>query len=491
MATIGPDFGYHANALKSVVITKPTHLEEATKLFSGLGVRITTDGAKYLGAPIGSETYKTTFIENKISEWVTEIKTLSVIAKTKPQATYTAFTHRSISEWQFLTRTISLNDDQLAPLEAAIRSQFIPIITGREAIGNHERELISLPTRLGGLGITNPTTLSAMIKTSKDITEPLVKGILTGNYTYNKEIREKQLQAQKEHKTRKRKETEDAAKLLQQTLGKDLQRSMILVQEKGASHWLNVLPLERHGFSLHKEAFRDGICLRYGWRPEGLPTTCACGHQYNVEHALSCTLGGFPIIRHKLRNIIADLLSEVCPNVSTEPHLQPLSGETLTHTTAIRDDRARLDVKANGFWGDNFHTTYFDVRVFNPHAPSNKAIAPATLYQRQEKEKRRSYEERITKIEQGSFSPLVLSTSGGMGLTATTVYRRIAAMISEKKKQDYGQTMKWLRCRLSYALLRSSIMCIRGTRSRKATINCNPDNSHVDVVMHESRVRND
>ena len=314
-----------------------------------------------------------------------------------------------------------------------------------------------------------------------------------GDYTYNKEMREKQQQAQKEHKTRKRREKENTAKLLHQTLAKVLQRSMTLAQEKGASHWLNVLPLERHGFSLHKEAFRDGICLRYGWRPEGLPTTCPCGRQFNVEHALSCSLGGFPIIRHnELRNITADLLSEVCPNVSIEPHLQPLSGETLTHSTAIRDDRARLDVKANGFWGDNFHSTYFDVRVFNPHAPSNKASTPASLYQRQEKEKRRSYEERITQIEHGSFSPLVFSTSGGMGRIATTVYRRIAGMISEKKKQDYGQTIKWLRCRLSYALLRSSIMCIRGTRSRNApAINCNPDKSHVDVVLCESRVRND
>ena len=44
LATIGPEYGYHANALKSVVI-KPAYLEEATKLFSGSGVRLTTDGA--------------------------------------------------------------------------------------------------------------------------------------------------------------------------------------------------------------------------------------------------------------------------------------------------------------------------------------------------------------------------------------------------------------------------------------------------------------
>ena len=55
------------------------------------------------------------------------------------------------------------------------------------------------------------------------------------------------------------------------------------------------------------------------------------------------------------------MLSQVCPNVSVDPHLQPLDGEEMTHATAVREENARLDVKANGFWGDNFHTTFFDV----------------------------------------------------------------------------------------------------------------------------------
>ena len=90
--TIGPDHGYHTNALKSVVITKPTHLEEATKLFSGSGVRIATDGTEYLGALIGSDMYRATFIENKISKWANEIESLSVITRTEPQATSASFT---------------------------------------------------------------------------------------------------------------------------------------------------------------------------------------------------------------------------------------------------------------------------------------------------------------------------------------------------------------------------------------------------------------
>ena len=40
------------------------------------------------------------------------------------------------------------------------------------------------------------------------------------------------------------------------------------------------------------------------------------------------------------------MLSEVCSNVSVEPHLQPLSGETLRYQTANSDPNARLDIAA-------------------------------------------------------------------------------------------------------------------------------------------------
>ena len=89
----------------------------------------------------------------------------------------------------------------------------------------------------------------------------------------------------------------------------------------------------------------------------------------------------------------------------------------------------------------------------------------AQCYRRNEMEKRRQYDERVREIEHGSFSPLVFTTSGGMGTTATTVYKRIAAMIAEKHSKPYSRTMHWIRCRLSFSLLRSAIMCLRGSRS--------------------------
>ena len=76
-----------------------------------------------------------------------------------------------------------------------------------------------------------------------------------------------------------------------------------------------------------------------------------------------------------------------------------------------------------------------------------------------------AYEERVREVEHGSFSPLIFSTSGGMGPIATVVYKRIATLIAEKRDQPYSRTLFWIRCKLSFSLLRSAIMCIRGSRS--------------------------
>ena len=445
LSTYGPEYGYFPNALKTIIVTKPELLERATNTFSDSEVTVTTEGTRYLGAPIGSEEFVTSFIEKQVTEWIDKVKQLATIAKTEPQATYAAFTHSLNSEWTYFLRTVSVTEEQLTPLEEAIKLYLIPSLTGRSGITAQERHLISLPTRLGGLGIIDPRTMKEEYARSKEIAQPVIEQIRKRDYTYAMETKKAQRQTQSTLRSRKRKGKDNEADQLRHDLDKPLQRVMTLAQEKGASHWLNALPLEEHGFSLHKEAFRDGLCLRYGWKPDGLPTTCACGRSFSIDHALSCNRGGFPILRHnKLRDLTRELLSEVCHNVSTEPHLQPLNGEKLRHNTAITEENARLDLKANGMWGDRFHTTFFDVRVFNPHASSYRSTAPPTLYQRHEKEKRCVYNQRITEVEQASFSPLIFSATGGMGRTATIVYQRLAALIASKKKQDYNQTLLWI-----------------------------------------------
>ena len=141
--------------------------------------------------------------------------------------------------------------------------------------------------------------------------------------------------------------SEELASALHPQLSLDLQRAREFACLKGASSWLTALPIDEHGFALHKSDFRDAVCLRYGWPLLHLPTKCICGTSFTVEHAFTCSHGGYPTLRHnEVRDITAQLMSEVCPNVATEPTLQPVSSERFFHRSANNECGARLDVKA-------------------------------------------------------------------------------------------------------------------------------------------------
>ncbi len=227
------------------------------------------------------------------------------------------------------------------------------------------------------------------------------------------------------------------------------------------------------------------LCLRYGWLPSRTPTNCECGKTFSVEHALSCPKGGFPSLRHnEIRDITANLLSEVCNNVCIEPHLQPISGEHLPGTTANITEGARLDIAANGVLGGRFERTCFDVRV---HAASNRQTNPSLCYRKHENVKKRAYESRIQEIEHSSFTPLVMSSTGGLGPASTSTYKRLATLLATKWDQPYTSTMNWLRCRLSFSLLRSSIQAIRGARSTAGKAS-KATPLPIDLVISESLI---
>ena len=64
----------------------------------------------------------------------------------------------------------------------------------------------------------------------------------------------------------------------------------------------------------------------------------------NHYHALSCPKGDFPSIRHyEIRDLTANLLTEVCSDVYFEPELQLITGEALTGATSNAQDGAHLN----------------------------------------------------------------------------------------------------------------------------------------------------
>ena len=212
----------------------------------------------------------------------------------------------------------------------------------------------------------------------------------------------------------------------------EMKHTIQLASEKGASSWLNALPLSKHGFDLTKTEFRDGIALRYTWEAKNTPAICPGGKEFSITHALHCAKSGYTHLRdNEIKDVFANLMDDVCHDVQIEPKLQSLDGEIFSSNSTTTDDDARLEIKANGLWGSRFNLTFFDVKIFNPHAKS----CPKTIkdtYKYHESIKRNKYEEQIRETVHSIFNALVFACSGSAGPSASRIMKQLATKISEK-----------------------------------------------------------
>ena len=331
----GPNYGYFPKAVKTCLLVKASLLEEATKFFGDSGMQIETDSCRLLGAALGSTEFLPQFMHQKINSFAELVLELSSVARSQPHAAYAALMHGLMGKWTFPSRTMGAVINQLLqPLEKVIRQQLIPTLTDCDLPSHQERRLLALPVRLGGLGIKDLTSsVMSEYENSQRITSPPTKVLLEQCENILPVCSEvSDLRAKV--KLEKRAHELSLARELREEAGPELQHSMLLAGEKGASNWLSALPLQWYGFTLYKSAFRDALCLRYGWLPTNLPDHCVCGQGFSVDHALSCSTGGIPFIRHNsVRDLTADLLGEVCHDVVVGPRLQPLSGESLVGRT--------------------------------------------------------------------------------------------------------------------------------------------------------------
>ena len=194
------------------------------------------------------------------------------------------------------------------------------------------------------------------------------------------------------------------------------------------------------------------------------PSHSVCGQTFTTDHAMICRHGGLTFVCHNdLCDITADLLSNVCNDFAIEPPLC-ISGEVLTPASANRQDDARADIHARGFWGWQ-QSAFFDVRVFHPNAQNYRNVSIPSVYRRHEMQKKREYGDRVREVELASFTPLVFATTGGMGKETITFYRWLAELLSKRSTLSYINMLAWLHCTLSFSLLQSATMCIWGSCS--------------------------
>ena len=97
--------------------------------------------------------------------------------------------------------------------------------------------------------------------------------------------------------------------------------------------------------------------------------------------------------------------------------------------TRISGEEARLDISVRGFWGSRFEQALFDVRVFNPSAPTNRSADDIRLPQAQAG-KAQSFEQWFREVERDSFTALVFAASGGMGKAATVFHKLLAGLLA-------------------------------------------------------------
>lgn len=463
LTSVGPNYGYRVNPNKCWLVVHPGKLEEARRIFHDIPINITEDGHQILGSAIGTEDFVRSFTATKCSEYVEEIDRLAEIAREEPHLTYSALVHCLQAQWLHLLRTTPLEAGSLKRVDEAITNRLLPVIFKRPTISDLEREWVALPVRDGGLGINtwSDEEPSAEYLASRAICLPLAEEI-------SREECERQQNAIATQIRRKRlQRRQQRAASLHSHLNAIQQRAREVASEKGATSWLHTRPLESQGFHLSANEFRDAVALRMAWTPTDLPKTCQCGAVYNVSHALSCRLGGFPIHRHnETRDLLADVMTEACNSVAVEPILTPVEERTFEHPSTTTDPNARVDIVAGGVWGGRFERAFFDVCVFNAFAQSNIARPLTSTYEFHERRKIAKYAERIREIEHGSFVPLVFSSSGGCGPTTQKCVKRLAFLLSKKRKIRYSDAINWLRRRIAFSLLRASSQGLRGARSK-------------------------
>ncbi len=137
-----------------------------------------------------------------------------------------------------------------------------------------------------------------------------------------------------------------------------------------------------------------------------------------------------------------------------------------------------------GFWS-RMRSAFFDFVGYNPYAKSYRDKTLEQNFRNLEQKKRREYEQRINEVEHADFSPMAYSITGGLGPQADIVTKRLSVRIAAKQEIPKLVAAGWINCRISFAIIRSALVCIRGSRSlRPKPLE---DNS-VALAVAESRI---
>ena len=117
-----------------------------------------------------------------VTKWCSELEQLPLVAESQPHAAYSAYVHGYQHKFRYFLRTLHDIKEELRPLNEVISNQLFPLSFGSQ-VSETNQELISLPVRLGGMGIESISSVAdEEYSRSKQIAAPLAAIIaLEGN----------------------------------------------------------------------------------------------------------------------------------------------------------------------------------------------------------------------------------------------------------------------------------------------------------------------
>ncbi|CAH3181489.1 unnamed protein product [Porites lobata] len=135
---------------------------------------------------------------------------------------------------------------------------------------------------------------------------------------------------------------------------------------------------------------------------------------------------------------------------------------TLSHVNSIVTQSSTIP--ARELMEERRLAGFFDVAVTHVNSRSSQGKYTATIFEEQENEKKRKYNQRVMDVEMGTFTPLVFGTNGRMVLDCQNILRTLANELSTKNDKPYASVISWPRIQLSFAILRTVHRCVRGSR---------------------------
>ena len=412
-------------------------VSEAEKIFEGSGVNVVCSH-RMLGGVIGSMSGKRLFVENQIKKWVSQLECLTKIALSQPQAAFAAFTKSLQFRWSYVQRVTSNCQLWFADLEEVIGTKFIPNLMMSD-VSEHERMLLSLPARWGGLGVCNPTNTGDMsYLLSRRATGLIVESIKSGCDFEPRSHHQNLVEVKAEGISQKEQIYSTNFDSVIEKFDTLQQRAIMRARTAKISTWLTVLPLAKSHFDLSAQEFRDGLAIRYKKPLLNAAELCdGCGAVFNLSHALSCRKGGLVVQRHnEVRDTVGDLASLVWSKVRREPIIR--ESNYSTDSTALV-----ADLGVRGVWSPQSETL-FDVRVVDTDAPSYCDRTPTAVLKSAEREEKTKYSEACEE-RHSLFTPLCCSVDGMVGGEANVFLKLVGERLAGKWDQSYGEVMGWIR----------------------------------------------